>query len=57
MTLRFIGINCSPNYLAESTDIISESIEGASNIGLTVFLTDTYEWKIIDIMQFMKFPQ
>lgn len=48
MTLRFIGLNVTPNYLAESTDIVSEVIAGASNIGLTVFLTDTYEWRIID---------
>ena len=47
MTLTFIGENNSPNYLALSSDIADNKIEGASQIGGTILLTDTGAWKII----------
>lgn len=51
MALTFIGENNSPNYIALSSDIVDDKIEGASMIGGTVLLTDVVgagSWKILD---------
>jgi hypothetical protein len=47
MALIFIGKNDIPAYLALSTDVSGSKIDGAIQIGKTVYLTDTSEWKII----------
>ena len=41
MTLVFMGNHNTPTYTALTTDIISNSIVGASVIGGTIFLTDS----------------
>lgn len=41
--LIFLSMDARPNYLALSEDIVDDRINGASNIGKTVFLTDTQE--------------
>lgn len=48
MTLKLIAPNATPAYLALSTDISASKIDGATNIGKTVYLTDTEQWKIIN---------
>jgi len=47
MSLQFLGVDNTPTYMALSTDIEDNRIEGASKIGKTVYLTDTEVWKII----------
>lgn len=48
MTLQFISNDSFPAYIAISADITSGStISGASQIGKTVYVTDTQEWYII----------
>ena len=48
MTLIYVGaLNC-PNYFAESTDVSTGKITGASRHGNTVFLVDTKTWWILD---------
>lgn len=47
MSLIFISSISTPNYIALSSDIVNSKIEGASNIGETVFITDASEWYII----------
>jgi len=36
-----------PDYLALSTDVVDNKIEGATIVGAKVYLTDTQTWKII----------
>jgi len=48
MTLVYVGNNCSPNYTALSTDIVSSKISGASNKGMTVLTVDDGAWYVID---------
>lgn len=47
MASVFIDNENVPTYLALSSDIVDGKISGCSNIGRTVYLTDTAEWKII----------
>lgn len=47
MTLQFISIDSTPNYIAQSTDISGSKIAGASSVGYTVLTTDDNKWYII----------
>jgi hypothetical protein len=47
MALHYIGDTAFPTYVALSSDISGSKIAGASNIGKTVYITDTQEWYII----------
>ena len=43
----FIGLDRFPNYVAESTELSNSTIPGVTNIGSTVFMTDSGEWYIV----------
>jgi len=47
MALTFISIEGVPNYIALSTDIVDNKIEGASIVGAKIFLYDIGSWKIV----------
>lgn len=47
MALYFISLDRIPSYIALSTDIVDNKIDGATAIGKTIYLIDTGEWKII----------
>lgn len=47
MTLYYISSNKIPTYIALSTDIVDNKIDGATEIGKTIYLLDTGAWKII----------
>lgn len=48
MTLKFIGNDKTPNYLALSTDIAASTIDGIFLIGGTVFTYDDGAWYFIE---------
>jgi len=48
MTLKFIGRNSNPNYIAESSDIVDNKIAGANIIGGTIYLLDVDSWRIVE---------
>lgn len=45
--LEIISLDSVPSYIALSTDIVDNKIDGASEIGKLVFLSDTKSWRII----------
>jgi len=47
MALNYIGAMNVPNYTALSTDVVGNSIAGASRVGNLILLTDTGIWKVI----------
>lgn len=48
MTLQFIGSDCVPSYIAESTDIVANVITGAVLVGKLVYTSDDSSWYIIE---------
>lgn len=47
MALKLINIDSFPAYLALSTDVVENKVDGVILVGKTIFLTDTGAWKII----------
>ena len=47
MAVQHISNDSLPHYLALSTDIEDDTLDGASYVGKIVYLTDTNQWKII----------